>query len=219
MVGQEWHLDREVYELQQEDDGGRTSEMLGMAVHVQRNRTVNFDYSLFPACALESDETARSFFSPILERMRVTVDMIDRICPQLLSFSRFLNNDRTGIPHTAIPVVILAINVDDEVESDNESQAMEEEESSMAWAMDESMEEDYGALQLVPATQSSLDALKEMKFDSSGSIDHCSICLEMFCHEDLITSMPCSHPYHGICIHRWLKTSHYCPLCRFEMET
>ncbi|EYU40216.1 hypothetical protein MIMGU_mgv1a023559mg [Erythranthe guttata] len=52
----------------------------------------------------------------------------------------------------------------------------------------------------------------------------CSICLEDLSpggdndFEEAL-SMPCSHVYHGDCIKKWLSTSHYCPLCRFEMPT
>ncbi|XP_059654305.1 uncharacterized protein LOC132301028 [Cornus florida] len=163
MVGQEWVIERDIYELQlQEDDGARrTSEMLGIAVDIHRNQ------SQYP-------DPDFSDFS---------------LVPQLVF----------------LVVVVVTIQGHDEPEP----------ESSMAWAM----EEDYRALQFVPATQSSLDALEEMIFDSSGSIEKCSICLEMFCHGESIVSMPCYHLYHGICIHQWLKTSHYCPLCRFEMQT
>ncbi|KAG9155398.1 hypothetical protein Leryth_017928 [Lithospermum erythrorhizon] len=49
----------------------------------------------------------------------------------------------------------------------------------------------------------------------------CPICLEEFL--DYGTSslgcMPCNHIFHQQCIVGWLRKSHYCPLCRFEMPT
>ncbi|TYH96637.1 hypothetical protein ES332_A12G191000v1 [Gossypium tomentosum] len=33
------------------------------------------------------------------------------------------------------------------------------------------------------------------------------------------SQMPCSHMFHSGCIEKWLKQSHYCPLCRFELPT
>ncbi|OMO60713.1 Zinc finger, RING-type [Corchorus capsularis] len=69
---------------------------------------------------------------------------------------------------------------------------------------------------MVPAEEASV---KEMlkKVDKAESGD-CMICLEEFKAEisDAL-EMPCSHAFHGGCIQTWLKQSHYCPVCRFEM--
>ncbi|KAL7094133.1 hypothetical protein ACP275_11G082500 [Erythranthe tilingii] len=58
------------------------------------------------------------------------------------------------------------------------------------------------------------------------SMNNCSICLENFSggdggdyNKEAALSMPCSHIFHGDCIKTWLMTSHYCPLCQFEMPT
>ncbi|KAJ4850512.1 hypothetical protein Tsubulata_050266 [Turnera subulata] len=45
----------------------------------------------------------------------------------------------------------------------------------------------------------------------------CSICLESLV--DTASAMPCNHLFHTDCISKWLQTSHYCPICRFEMPT
>lgn len=47
----------------------------------------------------------------------------------------------------------------------------------------------------------------------------CSVCLEKFCAGTYVCEMPCSHQFHQTCIVTWLKRSHYCPLCRYEMPT
>ncbi|KAI9168996.1 hypothetical protein LWI28_005145 [Acer negundo] len=54
---------------------------------------------------------------------------------------------------------------------------------------------------------------------SSSSSENCSICLEEMEAGSYGTSMPCSHMFHGGCIVKWLKQSHYCPVCRYEMPT
>ncbi|GFP94487.1 E3 ubiquitin-protein ligase ring1-like [Phtheirospermum japonicum] len=46
---------------------------------------------------------------------------------------------------------------------------------------------------------------------------HCSICLEEIVRGGEGLFMPCCHVFHEDCIKKWLRTSHYCPVCRFEM--
>ncbi|KAL8506539.1 hypothetical protein ACS0TY_017432 [Phlomoides rotata] len=72
---------------------------------------------------------------------------------------------------------------------------------------------------MVPATDSSVQLLLKEYYDEKIDSDQSLICC--ICHEELAEhgslSMPCEHVFHGDCIRRWLSSSHYCPLCRFEM--
>ncbi|EYU40215.1 hypothetical protein MIMGU_mgv11b017345mg [Erythranthe guttata] len=77
---------------------------------------------------------------------------------------------------------------------------------------------------MVPAADSSImSSLKKVAVDCDQKTS-CSICLEDLSpggdndFEEAL-SMPCLHVYHDYCIKKWLSTSHYCPLCRFEMPT
>ncbi|KZV38819.1 hypothetical protein F511_21821 [Dorcoceras hygrometricum] len=69
-------------------------------------------------------------------------------------------------------------------------------------------------LRMVPATVSSIESLN---ITTAKAEQNCSICLEDFDLGCQVVSMPCSHVFHEECIKTWLRRSHYCPLCRFEM--
>lgn len=83
---------------------------------------------------------------------------------------------------------------------------------------------------MVPATEESIKNLKRKRVQLQDDCDQdslkrkrvqdqeCVICLEELT-EEVSVLMPCSHSFHGDCIEKWLKTSHYCPICRFEMPT
>ncbi|KAG4132669.1 hypothetical protein ERO13_D08G047525v2 [Gossypium hirsutum] len=53
----------------------------------------------------------------------------------------------------------------------------------------------------------------------AGDEEDCIICLEELEVGFYASQMPCSHTFHVDCIEKWLKQSHYCPICRFEMPT
>ncbi|KAL6210263.1 hypothetical protein ACLB2K_015496 [Fragaria x ananassa] len=67
----------------------------------------------------------------------------------------------------------------------------------------------------VPATRSSIAALKKVKVENLSVVNECSICLEEFSAGLEVIGMPCNHVYHKDCIVEWLKRSHLCPLCRY----
>ncbi|XP_055803451.1 E3 ubiquitin-protein ligase MBR1-like [Solanum dulcamara] len=74
---------------------------------------------------------------------------------------------------------------------------------------------------MVPASKSSMQSLlKKTEIDEKNS--QCMVCLEELAKKEAdheILSMPCSHMFHEECITKWLQTSHYCPICRFEMPS
>ncbi|KZV31835.1 hypothetical protein F511_25948 [Dorcoceras hygrometricum] len=74
-------------------------------------------------------------------------------------------------------------------------------------------EPDFG---MVPTRDSSIESLN---ITTAKEEQSCPICLEDFDLGCQVVSMPCSHVFHEECIKMWLRYSHYCPLCRFEMPT
>ncbi|KAJ4827737.1 hypothetical protein Tsubulata_036814 [Turnera subulata] len=71
---------------------------------------------------------------------------------------------------------------------------------------------------MVPTAQKALMRLKPVRLAlKDGGNNDCAICLEGMV--DTALAMPCNHTFHRACITKWLKTSHYCPICRFQMPT
>lgn len=77
-------------------------------------------------------------------------------------------------------------------------------------------------LDMVPA---SIEAIASLPRKMMGykidevQFESCTICLEEISTGSLVSTLPCSHNFHDGCILEWLKRSHYCPNCRFEMPT
>lgn len=46
---------------------------------------------------------------------------------------------------------------------------------------------------------------------------NCTICLEKFCKEDIISTLPCMHLFHKDCFNQSFKLSARCPLCKFDI--
>ncbi|KAK6133688.1 hypothetical protein DH2020_032598 [Rehmannia glutinosa] len=72
-------------------------------------------------------------------------------------------------------------------------------------------------VRMVPTDESSIESLESKKLVVSTGA--CVVCMEEFSGECEVVSMPCEHVFHEDCIKKWLRTSHYCPVCRFEMPT
>ncbi|KAL7081911.1 hypothetical protein ACP275_14G068200 [Erythranthe tilingii] len=74
---------------------------------------------------------------------------------------------------------------------------------------------------MVPAAEEWIDRVLVKKAVTGYSCDDdfgtCTVCLEGFSNDAY--SMPCEHYFHGDCIREWLRTSHNCPVCRYEVPT
>ncbi|CAA3032735.1 probable E3 ubiquitin- ligase RHY1A [Olea europaea subsp. europaea] len=85
--------------------------------------------------------------------------------------------------------------------------------------LQESFEESDG-VDMVPTSMDTIMSLqkKEMEYKKDGTeLESCTICLEDISMGSVVSTLPCRHVFHGDCISSWLKRSHYCPICRFEM--
>lgn len=52
--------------------------------------------------------------------------------------------------------------------------------------------------------------------EASG--ESCVVCLDEMRKGDEVCNLPCSHGYHKSCIHKWLKRSRVCPVCKRDVE-
>ena len=46
----------------------------------------------------------------------------------------------------------------------------------------------------------------------------CPICLENFNEKEILTTLPCYHTFHKVCIKAWLEKNSNCPVCRVKLN-
>merc|ERR1719188_978834 len=78
-----------------------------------------------------------------------------------------------------------------------------------------------------PARPGTLDALERIDCGSplfrgtaeGGSLSkECCFCLEEYDEKQAIIVTPCRHTMHRGCLEKWLRKSHFCPICRGDLE-
>ncbi|KAF9041821.1 hypothetical protein BDZ89DRAFT_1060182 [Hymenopellis radicata] len=77
----------------------------------------------------------------------------------------------------------------------------------------------------VPATEEILKELPRevLVVDSPLLSKDCAVCKEQFAlqtedpDEQVVVTLPCTHPFHEPCILPWLKSSGTCPVCRHQL--
>ncbi|EOA32798.1 hypothetical protein CARUB_v10016109mg [Capsella rubella] len=67
---------------------------------------------------------------------------------------------------------------------------------------------------LKPASESAIRRLKKSWMEETIG---CTICFDELVVGAEASTLPCRHHFHKGCIVEWLKTSHFCPLCRFAL--
>ncbi|ESW08091.1 hypothetical protein PHAVU_009G017600 [Phaseolus vulgaris] len=107
----------------------------------------------------------------------------------------------------------IIVDVVPDVESEEEEEGEEIEEEEM---------EHYAVT--IPASAEAIDSLKTFSISPflKKKTHKCNICLENVRFKDneenmKLSSLPCKHVFHHLCIVKWLQTSHTCPLCRYPM--
>ncbi|PNT61693.1 hypothetical protein BRADI_5g18810v3 [Brachypodium distachyon] len=54
-------------------------------------------------------------------------------------------------------------------------------------------------------------------FSRKEKHDECVICCMAYKNRDKLTTLPCEHQYHQICVTKWLKINKVCPVCNKEV--
>ncbi|KAL6186877.1 hypothetical protein ACLB2K_042996 [Fragaria x ananassa] len=100
----------------------------------------------------------------------------------------------------------------------NELIGLEEEEEE-----EEEDDNDYEEVTgMIPSSELSIKELLKRVRVGNNEKGICTVCLEELSSAGGMSyamEMPCKHLFHDECVVRWLKESHYCPICRFEMPT
>ncbi|XP_017635745.1 E3 ubiquitin-protein ligase MPSR1-like [Gossypium arboreum] len=185
--------------------------ILGHLINFERLslETLRFDLGL-----LQSHDQLRLVLAPNFIRYGIDVvsTAYDMIIHEIVECGLRIADSTTG-NNCEVLTLCLEMRV---VFVENEN---EEEEVLIGRATAESeLEFERSNYGMVAAKESSVEKmLKKVRVKSRG--EDCLICMEELEIGIDASQMPCSHAFHCNCIEKWLKVSHYCPVCRFAMPT
>ncbi|KAK8521172.1 hypothetical protein V6N13_077290 [Hibiscus sabdariffa] len=180
-----------------------------------------FNQSVSARCdVFLSEENARNIIRSLVADSGATQEFVDAVLvPDILSYARYADSLPMNLGRQVIRLRVELL-----VELDHEDAIGELVDESSA-----------NSVNFKPASKSSIKALKRVKYldneyeeylplkkrrklgEDLSSRKRCTVCLDEFSDGDKVTSTPCNHVYHYSCIVEWLKTSHLCPLCRYQM--
>ncbi|XP_021299868.1 E3 ubiquitin-protein ligase rnf8-B-like [Herrania umbratica] len=185
----------------------------------------------FDLCVLRNRDQAFQILDPVLRRHVIPHDSpaFDAIIDDIIQQVRTIGNMESskGCQVLALQTEIWRTIV--------QHVNHEEDEDLIGRVLEESASEfEASNFNMVPAKESSVKEMLKRVGVEGGDCDQkgeenieerlvkgddCVICLEELKVGSEASQMPCSHTFHSDCIEKWLKQSHYCPVCRFEMPT
>jgi len=71
---------------------------------------------------------------------------------------------------------------------------------------------------LQPADIDSLPQRRVVEADRRSDDDSCPICCDAFECGERLTSLPCAHHFHSMCVNRWLAEKGTCPVCMRDVR-
>ena len=69
-----------------------------------------------------------------------------------------------------------------------------------------------------PASEESINRLKEEEFNPNEGEKACPICQDDFKEGEKVLRLPCKHDYHRECVTKWLHMHNSCPTCRAPLK-
>ena len=191
-----WQVEDELINISSD---GATSIINISIVEKVAIQVPSFDYQAFM-----SNHTCHQMLSWVLFSMGVHPNLHDNIIREMVEFARGIRDVvslmamgmvlpmRARFRLVTPHVNVQPVIIENEDEDENKNEGM------------------------IPATDISIETRERETILES---ENCMICLEDLVGGSEVTVMPCSHVFHGTCIIRWLKQSHVCPMCRFEMPS
>ncbi|KAK8510683.1 hypothetical protein V6N13_110180 [Hibiscus sabdariffa] len=176
-----------------------------------RQETVTFDLLTL----WEDRDQVRRILAPALASVRLGADtpwygiMVDKIIRRALEISDWTLNE--GFNCKVLP---LDSRIETSILVSEDTLEFLTGRRALAESAAEFERNNHG---MVAAQESSVkEMLTRVRVEDGGDED-CTVCLEGLEAGSYAARMPCSHMFHAECIGKWLKVSHYCPVCRFQM--
>ncbi|OMO69225.1 Zinc finger, RING-type [Corchorus olitorius] len=218
-----WNLDHMILKLYQE-------------LQTDFNFSIAFEHHVFPEFDYASEEILRNW-----DRVRVRVGMTNFTRRSMGTIVLPVHAEFSGTVVEYVqeiqspPIVQQITNYDEDssviyddvgigpiaqqIRNYNEDSSVIYDDVGIGRAVEESaLEFERTRYGMVPATESSIKRMLKNVINVEQGKD-CMVCLEQLEVGSCVSQMPCSHDFHADCIQTWLKQSHYCPICRFEMPT
>ncbi|ESW20947.1 hypothetical protein PHAVU_005G028300 [Phaseolus vulgaris] len=176
-------------------------------------RTVLFD----PRCSY-------CFIPEIVDPILATIVNMIKVALEFGGGPESVDSECKEFPMNLNIIVDVVADVESEEEEEEEEEDVETEVEAEVEEEVETEEEMEHYAATIPASAEVIDSLKTFSISPflKKETEKCNIYLENVGFREneenvKLSSLPCEHVFHHLCIVNWLQTSHTCPLCRYPM--
>ncbi|KAM7259644.1 hypothetical protein ACFE04_015385 [Oxalis oulophora] len=165
-------------------------------------------YRFHRKCLRSPQLLGPTLLTSLLDATNSPIDVITQIVHKVISFGIDIDNNDNNNDN-----VILVLTISVVTPYDNREE------------IDRVINESMGVFKFEPASEEAIEELERVDssnmFVRASGDGACIVCLEEFqvgCHNNNAAArMPCGHVYHYDCLVTWLRTSRFCPLCRYAI--